>query len=439
MNARLPLPPAAASPVLGAAVQPLAAAATGGASIQPAAAVAAAAAAPAAARAPVLLQIATVWVDADGSYSIYKAGAGASQGAQWLASVSPRLRNGSAWLPPMTATPTTPAATAGSDALGDFQSVAFAWAANGISSGWVTSVRAYARGDVVFAQNFTKAVATDGRLGVDTPLSWWPAFSTGGAVGGTTPAPALGYLGFSGCMSGHAESGTFGKPAARAGATAAAPLASSSSNLKISGCKPGTKAQEWEFIEEGMVKNDGLQECLQLGHCATTKDAEVAVNVACKKASMCGGANLGWKYFHSNSSLMSTLSWMCLTSTNGKISQAPCTRASSQVFYYDNATRHIGPLSSPDPVPTSCLEASDGGATPHPHGPPKSSSAAWGGEQAGPLALFDESNHVKILSPLTEHMSAVMNHHLGESMNAGFSQSLLNSFLVSSYVYKVLD
>ena len=95
--------------LLGAAVQPLAAAA--------------AAAAPAAA-APVLLQTATVRVDADGSYSIYKAGAGASQGAQWLASVSPRLRNGSAWLPPMTATPTTPAATAGSDALGDFQSVA---------------------------------------------------------------------------------------------------------------------------------------------------------------------------------------------------------------------------------------------------------------------------------------------------------------------------
>ena len=98
---------------------------------------------------------------------------------------------------------------------------------------------------------------------------------------------------------------------------------------------------------------------------------------------------------------------MCLTRhDDGHLSQAPCAHLSSQIFYYDNQTAHLGPSSSPDPTPTSCLEATGVGPGP---GPQPAKLSAWGGSQSGPLALFDASAATIVLSPLTEHMSSVMN------------------------------
>ena len=112
-------------------------------------------------------------------------------------------------------------------------------------------------------------------------------------------------------------------------------------------------------------------------------------------------------YHAANASLVSTLSWMCLTRhDDGHLSQAPCAHLSSQIFYYDNQTAHLGPSSSPDPTPTSCLEATGVGPGP---GPQPAKLSAWGGSQSGPLALFDASAATIVLSPLTEHMSSVMN------------------------------
>ena len=371
-----------------------------------------------------VLQTPTIRVDDDGSYYVFlgqeEEAAPEREGVQtvqWLSSVAPRLRNGSGWLAPMRAHLTTERPTSGSDALGAFRSVSFAWAVagGGVSTGWVTSVRAYESGTVVFGQNFTKAIVTDGRLGADTPLSWWPAFSAGAS-------PALGYLGFTGCMSGHATSGKLQQSQQQ-------PLPMSQETgglLKLSACEASpSKAQQWTFIEGGMVKNEGVQECLQLSHCGTSTSTVVAANTPCKKASMCDGANLGWKYFHSNASLMSTLSWMCLTNTNGKVSQAPCKALSTQIFYHDNMTRHLGPSSSPNPVPTLCLEALGGS---DPHHPPHSNNqnADWGGHEAGPLALFDAASRVKILSPLTEHMSSVMNRDTEAAIVVGVMGSVEN-------------
>ena len=122
---------------------------------------------------------------------------------------------------------------------------------------------------------------------------------------------------------------------------------------------------------------------------------------------MCEGRNLGWRFEPKNNSLISTLSWKCLTVKGTTVTQEECKDLSEQVFYFDSKTGHLGPSSSPDPVPTSCLEATAPKPGHTPSGPPKLSG--WGGYQSGPLALFDASARTLLLSPLTEHMSSVMN------------------------------
>eukprot|EP01045_Picozoa_sp_COSAG04_P037319 COSAG04_NODE_9476_length_860_cov_1.206307_2_plen_106_part_01 len=72
---------------------------------------------------------------------------------------------------------------------------------------------------------------------------------------------------------------------------------------------------------------------------------------------MCEGRNLGWRFEPKNNSLISTLSWKCLTVKGTTVTQEECKDTSDQEFYFDSKTGHLGPSSSPDPVPTSCLEA----------------------------------------------------------------------------------
>ena len=133
-------------------------------------------------------------------------------------------------------------AVSGTDSLGSFKRVDFEWAA--VSVEFATSVRAYDSGVVVFAQNFSTGLTADGRLGTDSPLSWWPAFDH------AETAPELGYLGFSGCMSGGADVGPFrpAPPATEAmEETAPAPAPS---NLSLKPCKAGVAAQEWTFLAD---------------------------------------------------------------------------------------------------------------------------------------------------------------------------------------------
>ena len=121
-----------------------------------------------------------------------------------------------------------------------------------------------------------------------------------------------------------------------------------------------------------------------------------------------------WVYFERLRRDYSTLSWKCLTAKSvASVTQEDCKGTTDQIFYFDNKTGHFGPSSSPDPTPTSCLTASGVSPHPKPPGPPKLSD--WGGYQAGPLAMFAADGETKILSPLTEHMSSVMNAGLNGS------------------------
>jgi hypothetical protein len=355
-----------------------------------------------------LLQTAAITVSSDGSYAVPGA-----DGKGWLTSVPPRLRSNSTWLELSLKQHQSP--VSGADNLGEYHAVEFTWA--GGSTEWVTSVRVYNKtGVVVFGQNFTETVSTDGKVGKDSPLSWWPAFNH------AADAPALGYLGFSGCMSGGVDVGSFNTDLQQAPKTIQASGGEADSthdqldggggsNLKLSTCKKGNEQQQWKFLAIGssdgeveaevcnsdakscMVENEGSHQCLQLSHCATTDGGVVAADVACKMESMCKGRNLGWRYDRTNHSLISTLSWKCLTAKGGgtTVTQEECGKqgmSSDQIFYYDNTTGRFGPSSSPEPVPTSCLEAPPASSPHGPSGPPKLS--AWGGYQSGPLGLFAE-------------------------------------------------
>lgn len=105
-----------------------------------------------------------------------------------------------------------------------------------------------------------------------SPLSWWPAFDH------TSDAPALGYLGFSGCMSGGADLGLF-KPSAPAAVESdrAAAAVAGGGVLTMAPCKAGAVGQDWKLSAEGgttavcstganscMFENQGNQKCLQI-------------------------------------------------------------------------------------------------------------------------------------------------------------------------------
>ena len=88
-------------------------------------------------------------------------------------------------------------------------------------------------------------------------------------------------------------------------------------------------------------------------------------------SSMCAGKNLGWKYLlrtrfvsdsyyriplqkcttnvvrsryrKANSSLISTLSWKCLTAKSRNDPQEDCKGTSNQVFHFDTKTGHFEP------------------------------------------------------------------------------------------------
>eukprot|EP01052_Picozoa_sp_SAG31_P051855 SAG31_NODE_12514_length_936_cov_0.918757_1_plen_281_part_10 len=244
-------------------------------------------------------------------------------------------------------------------------------------------------------------------------LSWWPAFDH------AESAPTLGYLGFSGCMSGGADVGVFGPAPAEEDAAPAPPP----TGLSLRPCESNTTSQKWKFLADNaeanaaacakgaaecMIENEGNHQCLQISHCSTADGASIAADVACKKQSMCKGANLGWRYDSKSNALVSTLSKKCLTVKGGSVTQQTCTGESEQVFYYDPKTGHLGTSSSPNPVPTTCLQETAASIPGHrPSGPPKLSG--WGGYESGPLAIFDASGRTLLLSPLTEHMSSVMN------------------------------
>ena len=335
----------------------------------------------------------------------------AVDGKGWLKSVPPRLRTGSAWSALSLRAPAA-APTSGSDTLGKFKRVDFTWTATTSSrADLATSIRVYDSGEVVFQQTFLNNITTDGRLGSSSPLSWWPAFDHAAS------APQLGYLGFSGCMSGGADIGTFNR-AAEEGEHTVAP---SPPNLRLVPCKENTTSQEWKFLSTGdadtsacaqeaercMVENEGSRQCLQLSHCSTADGAAIKADVACKMSSMCKGANLGWRYDSKNNALISTLRKKCRTAKGSTVTQEECKHTSDQVFFHDPSTGHLGTSSSPNPVPTTCLEAAASAPGHTPSGPPKLSG--WGGYESGPLAMFDASGRTLLLSSLTEHMSSVMN------------------------------
>jgi hypothetical protein len=165
-----------------------------------------------------LLSSDLVQIFANGTYLVAFPGAGgapdASAFAPWLSSSPAMLYTNGNWSTPSVATTSGP--TAGSDALGEFRRVDFAW--SGVA--WASSIRVYGS-FLVFGQNYTAALEhgrapTAGGLGAgmhglgkDRPQSHWPAFSD------PLPpsAPPLAYLGFSGCMSGRVETGPFPSPA----------------------------------------------------------------------------------------------------------------------------------------------------------------------------------------------------------------------------------
>ena len=198
----------------------------------------------------------------------------------------PRLRSGSSWLPLSLKSHTE---ATGTDALGSFKRVDFVWDA--ASTSFLTSVRVYeVTGVVVFAQNFTQTITSDGKVGSDSPQSWWPAFNLGAA------APELGYLGFSGCMSGGADVGAF-RPASPA-RTEETAIARSTSNLSLKPCEANQTSQLWKFLamsgegeaaacspgaKECLVENEGSQKCLQISHCSTADGASISADVSCSK------------------------------------------------------------------------------------------------------------------------------------------------------------
>ena len=156
-----------------------------------------------------------VQIFANGTYLVAFPGASAFAFAPWLSSSPATLYTNGNWSTPSVATASGP--TAGSDALGEFRRVDFAW--SGVA--WASSIRVYGS-FLVFGQNYTAALEhgrapTAGGLGAgmahglgkDRPQSHWPAFSD------PLPpsAPPLAYLGFSGCMSGRVETGPFPSPA----------------------------------------------------------------------------------------------------------------------------------------------------------------------------------------------------------------------------------
>jgi hypothetical protein len=356
----------------------------------------------------VVLRTADIVVHADGSYFVHNA----IDGKVWLKSVPPRLRIGSAWSALSLKAPAA-APASDSDTLGKFKRVDFTWISTASTSeDLTTSIRVYDSGEVVFQQTFLNNVTTDGRLGSSSPLSWWPALDHAAS------APPLGYLGFSGCMSGGADIGTFNHAAEAEGTRVEAP---SQPNLSLVPCKANLTSQEWKFLsaddadaaacaqnaERCMVENEGSRQCLQVSHCSMADGAVIKADVACKINSMCKGANLGWYYDSKNNALISTLSKKCLTAKGSTVTQEECKHTSDQIFYHDPKTGPLGTSSSPNPVPTTCLEAAASTPGHTPSVPPKLSG--WGGYESGPLALFDASGRTLLLSPLTEHMSSVMN------------------------------
>jgi hypothetical protein len=234
----------------------------------------------------VVLQTEAIVVNADGSYSVPGTAKGTTKKTDWLRSVPPRLRYGSDWLP-LTLKTHSAAPLAGSDTLGSFKQVEFSWAgpAANTSDLFRTSIRVYeASGVVVFGQNFSGNITTDGRLGSDSPASWWPAFDHAPA------APPLGFLGFSGCMSGGADVGSFSPAlplAAKANKDSDRAEVDPGGALSMASCKTGAVAQEWKLLAEVeggaadavgcssdatscMFENEGNKKCLQISHCATT-------------------------------------------------------------------------------------------------------------------------------------------------------------------------
>lgn len=128
----------------------------------------------------------------------------------WLSSSAATLISDGNWTTPGVSAVTGP--SPGSDALGSFKRVDYSW--SGLS--WTSSIRVY-ESFLVFQQNYTSSLdhrsaglaSLDAKLpGKDKPQSHWPAFSN--PIPQT--APPLGYLGFSGCMSGRVETGMFPSP-----------------------------------------------------------------------------------------------------------------------------------------------------------------------------------------------------------------------------------
>ena len=214
---------------------------------------------------------------------------------------------------------------------------------------------------VLSFQVFSEAIdGLKGDLTSDRPQSEWPALSS------AEPKIQLGYLGFRGCMSGDIVTGTFptssasrpttATPTARASTSiggevsnlalqvcsSSSSSSSSSNSIGDGGNKRGdgslaSTAQEWKFLEKGMLENLGNQQCLQVGKCDTADDAKVAADVACKPQSMCNGRNLEWNYSPVNASLMNVATGKCITiGPAGSIQQATCSPTdSSQKIYYD--------------------------------------------------------------------------------------------------------
>ena len=58
-------------------------------------------------------------------------------------------------------------------------------------------------------------------------------------------------------------------------------------------------------------------------------------------------------------------------------------------------------------MPTECITVTSGGGGGG-GGGGKGGLSSWGGNQGGPLALFDEGGSTMVISPLTEFMSTVM-------------------------------
>eukprot|EP01052_Picozoa_sp_SAG31_P006742 SAG31_NODE_313_length_17858_cov_34.811307_8_plen_591_part_00 len=154
-----------------------------------------------------------IQIFADGAYSVGFSADG-EHFVPWLASSPARLFSGGNWSVPTVSSVSGP--VTGIDSMGAFQRVDFSWT----REEWTSSVRVYSS-FAVFQQNWTAPLlhtissepddvgsSTWKLPGKDKPQTHWPAFAN--PLPAT--APPLGYIGFSGCMSGRLETGRFPSP-----------------------------------------------------------------------------------------------------------------------------------------------------------------------------------------------------------------------------------